>query len=189
MTSPDFTSRPVWDEFTMDVPAAEGFKTAGDRLQRLGYRLVGPGGEREDGTYRVTGSLDWSPAARRRRNGKIMLAAAVGLTLVLLVMMARDIGDDRAVVSVPLLAAVLLGGLGMNRLREPLRPEHKVMEVTVIPTQDGHCRVLIKGTFVSGPVSITEEPLTAAETAAAEQGLLEDVRVVEGRPSATEDAP
>ena len=189
MTVPDFTSRPVWDEWTMDVPAAEGFETARDRLQKLGYRLVGPGEEREDGSYRVMGSLDRSPAIRRRREGKLMLGAAVALTLVLLVMMARDIGGDRAVVSVPLLAAVLLGGLGMNRLREPLRPEHKVMEVTVIPTQQGHCRVLIKGTLVSGPVSMTEEPLTAAETAAAEQALLEDVRVVEGRSDAPEDAP
>ena len=188
MTVPDFTSRPVWDEWTMDVPAAEGFETAKDRLQKLGYRLAGPGGEREDGSYRVMGSLDRSPATRRRNNGKLMLAAAVGLTLVLLVMMAGDTGGNREIVSVLLLAAVLLGGLGMNRLREPLRPEHKVMEVTVIPAQEGHCRVLIKGTFVSGPVSITEEPPTAAETAAAEQGLLDDVRVVEGRGNSPEDA-
>ncbi len=188
MTSPDFTSRPVWDEFTMDVPAAEAFETARQRLRSLGYRLVEAAADNEDGNARVVGTLDWSPAARRRRSGKLMLVAAVALTLVLLVMMARDIGGDRAVVSVPLLAAVLLGGLGMNRLREPLRQEHKVMEVTVIPAQEGHCRVLIKGTFVSGPVAITEEPPTTAETAASEQALLRDMRAVHGDRGPTEGA-
>lgn len=189
MTVPDFTSRPVWDEMTMDVPAGEAFETARERLRTLGYRQLEPVGEREDGSWRVTASLDRSPAALRRRNGKIMLAAAVAMTLVLLVMMARDIGGDRAIVSGPLLVAVLLGGFGMNRLREPLRPEHKVMEITVIPMQEGHCRVLIRGTLVSGPVAATEEPPTKAEAAAAEQALLEDMRVVEGRRGSREDAP
>lgn len=187
MTSPDFTSRPVWDEFTMDVPAGEAFEMSRERLRSLGYRLVEAATEREDGSSRVVATLDRTPAARRR-SGKLMLGAAVALTLVLLVMMARDIGGDRAVVSVPLLAAVLLGGLGMNRLRESSRPEQKVMEITVLPTQDGHCRVLIKGTLVSGPVAATEEPPTAAETAASEQALLEDMRVVEGRRGSTEEA-
>ncbi len=189
MTIPDFTSRPVWDEMTMDVPPGEAFETARERLRTLGYRPIEPVAEREDGSLRVIASLDRSPAALRRRNGKIMLAAAVAMTLVLLVMMARDIGGDRAIVSFPLLVAVLLGGLGMNRLREPMRPEHKVMEITVIPTQEGHCRVLIKGTLVSGPVAPTEEPPTKAQAAAAEQGLLEDMRVVEGRRGSREDRP
>lgn len=188
MTTPDFISRPVWDELTMDVPAGEAFEMSRERLRSLGYRLVEAAAEREDGSSRVVATLDRAPAARRRRSGKLMLGAAVALTLVLLVMMARGIGDDRVVVSVPLLAAVLLGGLGMNRLREPSRQEQKVMEITVLPTQEGHCRVLIKGTLVSGPLAATEEPPTAAETAASEQALLEDMRVVEGRRGSTEEA-
>ncbi len=188
MTTPDFTSRPVWDEFTMDISAGEAFEMSRERLRTLGYRLIESVTESEDGSSRVVASLDRSPAARRRRSGKLMLGAAVALTLVLLVMMARGIGDDRMVVSVPLLAAVLLGGLGMNRLREPLRQEHKVMEITVLPAQEGHCRVLIKGTLVSGPVAITEDPPTAAETAASEQGLLEDMRVVQGGRGSTEES-
>lgn len=181
MTGLDFTSRPVWDEFPMDVPVDEAFEISQQRLWKMGYRPIELVTGNEDGSCRVVASLDRSPAVRRRRDGKIMLASAVALTLALLVMMAREIGGDGMAVSIPLLAAVLLGGLGMNRLREPLRPEHKVMEVTVIPTQEGHCRVLIKGTFVSKPVAPTEAPPTQAEAKAVEQRLQEDIRVVEGR--------
>ncbi|MCY4581853.1 MAG: hypothetical protein OXE50_03485 [Chloroflexi bacterium] len=189
MTIPDFTSRPVWDEMSMDVPADEAFETARERLRTLGYKPIEPVGEQEDGSLRVTASLDRSPAVVRRRNGKLMLAAAVAMTTVVLFMMASDIGGDRAIISGPLLVAVLLGGFGMNRLREPLRPENKVMQVTVIPMQEGHCRVLIRGTLVAGLVAPTEEPPTKAEAAAAEQALLEDMRVVEGRRGSGKDAP
>ena len=185
----DFTSRPLWSEWTMDVPAAEGCKQSQDWFVRHGYRLLEPVRENEDGSYRIVASLEESSGARRRRHGKLMLAAAVALTLVLLVMMARDIGGDRATVSLPLLAAVLLGGLGMNRLREPVRSGHKVMEATVSPTPDGGCRMLLKGTMVFGPVSVTEEPPTAGESAAAEQALLKDMRIVEGSRSSGKDAP
>ena len=48
-----------------------------------------------------------------------MLAGGVVLTIVLLVMLAEDIGAERSIVSLPLLIAVLLGGMGLNRLRDP----------------------------------------------------------------------
>ena len=104
-------------------------------------------------------------------------------------MMARDIGGDRAIVSGPLLVAVLLGGLGMKKLAKPVRSERRVMEVTASPVPDGGCCLVAKGSIESGPVAITDDPPTTAETAAAEQALLEDMRVLEGRRESTEDAP
>ena len=179
---------PISSEWTMEVSASEACELARLRLEARGYRLNGPAEENEDGCCRVVMDHERTLGARQRRSGKLMLAVAVALTLVLLVMMARDIGSDRVIVSGPLLVAVLLGGLGMNRLRTPLRSERRTMNVSVTVMPDG-CGVLVKGATASGPVAITDEPPTAAEVAAAEQALLEDMRVVEGRSGSTEGAP
>ena len=180
------TSTPLSSEWTVDVPARESCEQARARLEMRGYRLDEPVSEGEDGSCRVVMSHERTLGAHRRRNGKIMLAVAVALTLVLLVMMARDIGGDRAIVSGPLLVAVLLGGLGMNLLRTSLRSERRTVEVAASPVRDGGCRVLAKGEVSFGPLAITYDPPTAAETAAAERAMLEDMRVLEGRSGSTE---
>ena len=77
----------------------------------------------------------------------------------------------------------------MNRLRVPLREEHRTMEVMVSPAANGGCRVVAKGETSSGPTSITDEPPTRAQVAAAEAALAEDMRAVEESRGATEDAP
>ncbi len=188
MTTTEPAGAPLSSEWTMDVPPREGSDLARARLSERGYRLAEPVEQDEDGSCRVMMSHERTLGARQRNQGKLMLVAAVALTLVLLVMMARDTGGNREIVSVLLLVAVLLGGVGLNRLRVPLRREHRTIEVTVSAASNG-CRVVANGVVSPGPVAITEEPPTRAQIAAAEEALLEDMRVVEGRPSATEDAP
>ncbi len=174
----DFTTNPVWDEWTMDVEASVGSSIAQDRLTARGYRLVEPVKESDDGVYTMLARLDDIADGAKRTNGKLMLAAAVGITLVLLVMMAESIGGERTVVPPLLLAAVVLGGMGLSRLREPARRRRKLMEVTISPMPDGGCRVLAKGALIPDTAA---EPSTPAEQAASEQTLLEDLRVADGK--------
>ena len=188
MTTTEPAGAPLSSEWTMDVPPREGCEAAQARLSERGYRLAEPVEQDEEGNCRMTMSHERTLGARQRNQGKLMLVVAVALTLVLLVMMAREIGG-REIVSVPLLAAVLLGGIGMNRLRVPLRHERRTMEVTVSPATDGGCRVVAKGETSSGPTALTDEPPTKAQVAAAEAALAEDMRAVEGNRAATEDAP
>ena len=159
------------------------------QLEARGYRLSEPVSAGDDGSCTVVMGHEQTLGARQRRSGKLMLVAAVALTLVLLVMMARDIGGDRAIVSGPLLVAVILGGLGMNRLRTSLRSERRVMEVTSSPTPDGGCRVVARGEISSGPMAITDDPPTGKQVAAAQEALSEDMRAAEGSRGATEDSP
>ncbi len=189
MTTTEPTGATLSSEWTLDVPPREGCETAQARLSERGYRLAGPVEQDEDGNRRMTMSHERTLGARQRNQGKLMLVVAVALTLVLLVMMARDTGGNREIVSGLLLVAVILGGLGMNRLRVPLRSEHRTMEVTVSPATDGGCRVVAKGQTSSGPASITDDPPTRTQIAAAEAALVEDMRAVEGDRAATEDAP
>ena len=94
-------------------------------------------------------------------------------------MMAENIGGERTVVPPMLLAAVILGGLGLNRLREPERRRRsKLMEVTISPTPDGGCRVLAKGALIP---DAADEPPPPTERAASERTLLEDLRVADGK--------
>lgn len=189
MKTAELIGTPLSSEWTWDVPASEGCEMARLRLEARGYRLSEPVQEVTGGVCRLTMSHERTLGVRRRMSGKIMLLAAVALTLVLLVMMARDIGGERLIVSGPLLVAVLLGGLGMNRLRAPLRHERRIVEVTVSPTTDGGCRAAVNGETLSGPMAVTDDPPTAAEVGAAQEALQEDVRAVEGSSVATEDAP
>lgn len=177
----DFTTNPVWDEWTMDVEASVGSSIAQDRLQARGYRLVEPVKESDDGVFTMLARSDGRDvdSGMKRMNGKLMLAAAVGITLVLLVMMAEGIGGERTVVPPLLLAAVILGGMGLNRLREPVRRRRgKLMEVTISPTPDGGCRVLAKGALIPDAEA---EPSPPAERASSERTLLEDLRVADGK--------
>ena len=189
MTTTEPAGVPLSSEWTMDVPPREGSDLAQARLSERGYRLTEPVEQDEDGNCRVMMSHERTLGAPQRKQGKLMLVVAVALTLVLLVMMARDTGGNREIVSGLLLVAVILGGLGMNRLRVPLRRERRTMEVTVSPVADGGCRVVAKGETSSGPTSITDEPPTRAQVAAAEAALAEDMRAVEESRGATEDAP
>lgn len=189
MTTAEPIGASLSSEWTMDVPPREGSDLAQARLSERGYRLVEPVEQDEDGNCRMMMSHERTLGARQRNQGKMMLVVAVALTLVLLVMMARDTGGNREIVSGLLLAAVILGGLGMNRLRVPLRRELRTMEVTVSPAADGGCHVVVKGETSSGPTSITDEPPTRAQVAAAKAALAEDMRAVEGDRAATEDAP
>lgn len=182
MKAADFTTNPVWDEWTMDVEAKVGCGFAQDSLKARGYRLVEPVKE-TDGIYTMLASLDQTIDAAKRTNGKLMLAAAFGITFVLLVMMAEGIGGERTVVPLLLLAAVVLGGMGMNRLREPARRRRKLMEVTISPMPDGGCRVLAKGALL--PDAAPSPGPSAAPSADQETpdggALLEDLRASESK--------
>lgn len=178
MKAADFTTNPVWDEWTMDVEAKVGCGFAQDSLKARGYRLVEPVKE-ADGVYTMLASLDQTIDAAKRTNGKLMLAAAVGITFVLLVMMAEGFGGERTVVPMLLLAAVVLGGMGMNRLREPARRRRKLMEVTISPMPDGGCRVLAKGALLPDAAP-SPAPSSSADQEKPDGGaLLEDLRASE----------
>ncbi len=188
MTTTEPIGTSLSSEWTMDIPAREACERAQLRLEARGYRLCGPVEENEDGCCRVVMTNERTLGVGQRRQGKLMLALAIALTLVLLVMMARDIGGDRAIVSGPLLVAVLLGGFGMNRLRTPLRPERRTMDVSIAVMPDGCCCVLAKGEIDFGVLAITDDPPTKAQLTAVGEALSEDMRVVEGRRGATEEA-
>jgi len=174
----DFTTNPVWDEWTMDVEAKVGCGFAQDSLKSRGYRLLEPVKE-IDGVYTMLASLDQTIDAAKRTNGKLMLAAAVGVTFVLLMMMAQGFGGERTVVPILLLATVILGGMGMNRLREPARRRRKLMEVTISPMPDGGCRVLAKGALIPDAASA---PAPSAPQEKPDGGaLLEDLRASESK--------
>ncbi len=178
MKAADFTTNPVWDEWTMDVEAKVGCGFAQDSLKSRGYRLLEPVKE-TDGVYTMLASLDQTIDAAKRTNGKLMLAAAVGVTFVLLMMMAQGFGGERTVVPILLLATVILGGMGMNRLREPARRRRKLMEVTISPMPDGGCRVLAKGALIPDAASA---PAPSAPQEKPDGGaLLEDLRASESK--------
>ena len=177
MSTVDFSSKPLWSEWVHDEPTPSAFETVQAHLKHRGYRVHEL--ENEDGRYRILASRESLLGARKRRTGKLMLAGGVVLTIVLLVMLAEDIGAERSIVSLPLLIAVLLGGMGLNRLRDPALRIRNLLEVQISPMADGRSHVLTKG--ASGPVPDSNEPSppSAEQEAAAEKALLEDMHVGE----------
>ena len=198
MKGVDFTSRPVWSEWTMDVPAEEGSRMAKERFIARGYKMVDPVQENEDGSFTLTATWESPVEAKARRSGKMLLVAAAAITLVVLVVMARGIGDER-LAGVPLLAAVILGGMGMNRLREPARKERRLMQLTVSPMVNGGCRVLAKGALLPEHTADLPAGTASADTLTAqeekdlereEQAMQDEMRVGEQEPDSSEkDAP
>ena len=177
MSTVDFSSKPLWSEWVHDEPTPAAFETVQAHLKHRGYRVHES--ENEDGRYRILASRESLLGARKRRTGKLMLAGGVVLTIVLLVMLAEDIGAERSIVSLPLLIAVLLGGMGLNRLRDPALRIRNLLEVHISPMADGRSHVLTKG--ASGPVPDSNEssPPSAEQEAAAEKALLDDMHVGE----------
>ena len=92
MTTAEPVGAPLSSEWTMDVPLVKGLIWPRARLSERGYRLAEPVEQDEDGNCRVMMSHERTLGARQRNQGKLMLVVAVALTLVLLVMMARDTG-------------------------------------------------------------------------------------------------
>ena len=149
--SEDYRSAYPWTrEWTVASPASAVYDETRERLRGAGFTLcaertpeVAVGGAAFEGTFAAR--RDVVLDARRRRTGKIMLGLGIGLTVVLLVMLAEGIGAERSIVSAPLLVAVILGGLGMERLRNPERRVRRLIEVRVAGTPDGGALLTAKG--------------------------------------------
>lgn len=99
-------------------------------LQGQGYsiRETDPppaGASRFRGSFRAI--RDTVLDADKRRQGYIMLAAGAAITLVMLVVYITELTTNRFLASAPLLPAVLLGGLGLSRLREPAQRVRQVV--------------------------------------------------------------
>ena len=139
----------TWERETPSSPLTV-YEDCARRLRRAGYRLRDaqpPEASAEGGEFngRFVAARDVVLNAGRRRIGKVALALGVGLTLVLFVMIAEDIGADRAIISAPLLAAVVLGGFGMSRMAEPEQRSRKLLEVNVSGLPGGGARLAASG--------------------------------------------
>ena len=66
--------------------------------------------------------------ADKRRHGYLMLAAGGVITVIMLVVYALQLTDNRILASAPLLPAVILGGLGLGRLREPAQRIRRLVD-------------------------------------------------------------
>ena len=178
----------TWERGFASAPP-RAYEESARVLRRAGYRVRGalpPGAaaqpERFDG--RFTAVRDVSVNAGRRRVGKIALALGALLTLVLLVLIAEDIATERNVISAPLLFAVVLGGFGMERLRDPEGRIRKLIEVRVTGGPDGQARVAVQGG--AGPAFGDDwvEQWAAEQDFAAEEAAL-----AASGPPATTEAP
>ncbi len=135
-------------------PAAQVYEETAQRLRGAGFSLrdaqppeAAAEAERFDGKFMA--KRDVVLDARKRRVGKIAFGVGVVLTIVLLIMLAEGIGAERGIISTPLLVAVILGGFGMNRLREPEQRVRKLIEVSVMGAVGGGARLIARGG--SGP--------------------------------------
>ncbi len=69
--------------------------------------------------------------AAYRRTGKVRLAGAGVLIMVVLIAIALGAGDSRELLSPILLGAVVLGGMGLNRLKDPAKIHRRIVRVEV----------------------------------------------------------
>ncbi len=143
----------TWEQ-EVASPATQAYEEAAQCLRGAGFRLreaqppeAAAEPERFDGKFMA--KRDVVLDARKRRTGKIALGVGVALTVILLIMLAEDIGAERGIISTPLLVAVILGGFGMNRLREPEQRVRKLIEVSVTDAPGGGARLIARGG--SGP--------------------------------------
>ncbi len=136
----------------MDVSAEEGCRRAQDSLTAGGYRLLEPVRKSDDGTY----TLRAGSGSKRRfiiRNAHLIFAGSMVLSAVTLVATAvaeatMDLeGDAPIIPMLILLFGILMGAGGLREARKLPKMNPKLMEVTVLPTMDGRCRVLVKGAF------------------------------------------
>ncbi len=139
----------TWER-EMASPPSSVYEECARRLRRAGYRLRDAqppeaSAQGDDFSGRFVATRDVVLNAGRRRVGKVALALGVGLTLVLFVMIAEDIGAERGIISAPLLAAVVLGGFGMSRMAEPEQRLRKLLEVSVFGSPGGAARVVACG--------------------------------------------
>ena len=146
----DFASSPAWDTWPMDVSAEEGCRRAQDSLTARGFRLLEPVKKSDDGSYTLRAGT-----SKRRfliRNAHLFFAGSMVLSAVTLVATAvaeatMDIkGDAPIIPMLIMLFGILMGAGGLREARKLPKMNLKLMEVTVLPTTDGRCRVLVKGT-------------------------------------------
>lgn len=179
--SEDYRNDYPWTrELTVESPAADVYGEVRERLRGAGFTLLTerapeaePGAAAFEGAF--TAKRDIVLDARRRRTGKIMLGFGIGLTVVLLVMLAEGIGAERSIVSPLLLVAVILGGLGMERLRNPEQRVRRLLEVRVTSAPDGGALIAAKGglgpAFGGDWVSVWSEEQDLSAEAAFLDGL------------------
>lgn len=96
----------------------EGFKPSDSDHAPAGIEYTGsPVPEAE--SFHVQGCAPLRADVQRRLQGKLLLGLGIALTLVTFVLLAWQISTERAVVSPILLLAVVFGGWGLGKLKEP----------------------------------------------------------------------
>ena len=101
----------------LKAPAVKVFNHLVERLNDKKYELIDslPADlEASDFESRFIATREIDITSIKRRNGKIMLFAAIVSTFGLFVMLAEDTWAERGIISTPLLAVVVLGGLGFQ---------------------------------------------------------------------------
>lgn len=155
-----FPEKYPWKESrVIKAPAIKIYKHLVSRLDNHKYELIDAlplDVEAADFEGRFIAKRDIDITSVKRRNGKIMLFAAIVGTIGLFVMLAEDIWADRAIISTPLLGVVVLGGLGLNRLNIPVRKKREVMEFLIQGKTNGSTNVTVKG--ASGIFESNENP-------------------------------
>ena len=146
----DFASSPAWDTWLMDVSAEEGCRRAQDSLTARGFRLLEPVKKSDDGSYTLRAGT-----SKRRflvRFAPLVLASSMIFAVVTLVAVAileaAVLDFERGgtvLLMLACLATIAMGAGGLREARKLPKMNPKLMEVTVLPTTDGRCRVLVKG--------------------------------------------
>ena len=132
----------------LKAPAVKVFNHLVERLNDKKYELIDslPADlEASDFESRFIATREIDITSIKRRNGKIMLFAAIVSTFGLFVMLAEDIWAERGIISTPLLAVVVLGGLGLNRLNIPVRKKREIMEFFVQGKSGSSTTITVKG--------------------------------------------
>ncbi len=109
------------------------FQAVADLLRSRGYDVEEtepPTAEADAANFRggLRGVSETAINARRRKQGKLLLAAAVAAMLVMLALLTQGY-QERSVMSPPLVAIVVLGGMGLSRLRDPARSMRRIVDV------------------------------------------------------------
>ena len=125
-----------WERVVRGAAPAQVFEAAMRLLLDRGFRLnqtEAPSTDAEPGGFSagLRGVRDQVVDAEQRRRGKLMLAGAGAIVLAVLVAVAAGAGDSREILSPTLLVAVVLGGMGLNKLRNPADIVRRLVDVRV----------------------------------------------------------
>ncbi len=125
-----------WERVVRGAAPAQVFEAVVRLLLDSGFHLnetEAPSTGAGPGTFSAAlrGVRDRVVDAEQRRRGKIMLAGAGAIVLAVLVAVAMGAGDSREILSPTLLVSVVLGGMGLNKLRNPADIVRRLVDVRV----------------------------------------------------------